>query len=321
MNRSASVQFNHHAGDKAYNLGRIQHFCEQASRENVQIIAFPEMCISGYWHVNKLSRDQVADLAETVPDGESTQAIMEFSRRYHMTVGAGLIEEADGEFYNAYVVAEPDGSVHVHRKLHCFVSPHMSSGDEYTVFESVWGCKIGVLICWDNNLIENVRATALLGADILMAPHQTGGTNSRSPEALGRIDPQVWLNRHNDPELLKTEVNGRKGREWLMRWLPSRAHDNGLFILFANGIGLDDDEVRTGNSMIIDCYGRIMTEVKEPDDEMVIADLDLDMLPLCTGRRWMRGRRPDLYGILSQSTGAEFAPREARFSEKPTSKK
>lgn len=321
MIRSASVQFNHHAGDKAYNLGRIQHYCEQASRENVQIIAFPEMCISGYWHVNKLSRNQVANLAETVPDGESTQTIMELSRRYHLTVGAGLIEEADGEFYNAYVVAEPDGSLHVHRKLHCFVSPHMSSGDRYTVFESIWGCKIGVLICWDNNLIENVRATALLGADILMAPHQTGGTNSRSPEALGRIDPQVWENRHNDPELLKTEVDGRKGREWLMRWLPSRAHDNGLFILFSNGIGLDDDEVRTGNSMILDCYGRIITEVKEPDDEMVIADLDLDMLPLCTGRRWMRGRRPDLYGILSQSTGAEFAPREARFSDKPTSKK
>lgn len=318
MIRSATVQFNHHPGDKAYNLGRIRDFCKQATEENVQIIAFPEMCITGYWHVNKLERQQIVALAESVPDGESTQALIKLSQTYNLTVGAGLIEAADDELYNTYVVAEPDGTIHFHRKLHCFISPHMSSGDAYTVFDSQWGCKIGVLICWDNNLVENVRATALLGADILMAPHQTGGTASRSPEALGRIDPQVWLNRHNDPDLLRSEVNGRKGREWLMRWLPSRAHDNGLFILFSNGIGLDDDEVRTGNAMIIDCYGRIIDEVREPDDAIVVADIDLDMLPLATGRRWLRGRRPELYNILTQATGNELDPRAARFSDKPT---
>lgn len=318
MIRSATVQFNHRPGDKAYNLGRIRDFCKQAAEEQVQIIAFPEMCITGYWHVNKLDRQQIVELAEAVPDGKSTQALIELSRTYNLTIGAGLIEAAGDDLYNTYVVAEPDGTLYFHRKLHCFISPHMSSGDTYTVFDSQWGCKIGVLICWDNNLVENVRATALLGADILMAPHQTGGTASRSPEALGRIDPQVWLNRHNDPDLLRSEVNGRKGREWLMRWLPSRAHDNGLFILFSNGIGLDDDEVRTGNAMIIDCYGRIIDEVSEPDDEMVVADLDLDMLPLATGRRWLRGRRPELYDILTQATGNELDPHAARFSDKPT---
>ena len=45
-----------------------------------------------------------------------------------------------------------------------------------------------------------------------------------------------------------------------MRWLPSRAHDNGLFLIFSNGVGADDDEVRTGNAMILDPYGRILAE-------------------------------------------------------------
>ena len=58
-----------------------------------------------------------------------------------------------------------------------------------------------------------------------------------------------------------------------MRWLPARAHDNGLFLLFANGIGPDDNEVRTGNAMILDCYGRILAETDKAGDDMVVADL------------------------------------------------
>ena len=61
-----------------------------------------------------------------------------------------------------------------------------------------------------------------------------------------------------------------------MRWLPARAHDNGLFVLFSNGVGRDDDEVRTGNAMILDPYGRIVAETPVPAEAVVVADLDLD---------------------------------------------
>ena len=103
-----------------------------------------------------------------------------------------------------------------------------------------------------------------------------------------------------------------------MRWLPSRAHDNGMFILFSNGVGTDDDEVRTGNAMIIDCYGRIVNETSKAADAMVVGELDLDLLPLSTGRRWMRARRTDLYGDLIEKKGTEVGAREARFSTSPT---
>ncbi len=79
----------------------------------------------------------------------------------------------------------PDGSFAKHRKLHTFVNPNMSSGNDYTVVDTPQGWRVGILICWDNNLVENVRATALKGADILLAPHQTGGCDSRSPKAMG----------------------------------------------------------------------------------------------------------------------------------------
>ena len=51
-----------------------------------------------------------------------------------------------------------------------------------------------------------------------------------------------------------------------MRWLPSRAHDNGLFLIFSNGVGVDDDEIRTGNAMILDPYGRILAETWNAGD-------------------------------------------------------
>jgi predicted amidohydrolase len=314
--RVATVQFQHAPGDKDYNLGRIRHFVVEAARSRAEIIAFSEMCITGYWHVRKLSREEVEALAESVPSGPSTQELLALSKKHGMTIGAGLIERGeDGKLYNAYVVAMPDGQWAVHRKLHVFVSEFISEGDRYTVFDTPHGCRVGVLICYDNNIVENARATALLGAEILLAPHQTGGCNSVSPKAMKPIDPAIWAKRDQDPAAIRAELCGPKGRGWLMRWLPSRAHDNGMFLVFSNGIGPDDDEIRTGNAMVLDPYGEVIAETSAAKDDMVVADLDASLLPTSSGRRWLRARRPELYGSLAVRTGQERDTREVRFGK------
>jgi predicted amidohydrolase len=312
--RVATVQFQHAPGDKSYNLGRVSHFVAEAARASVEIVAFPEMCLTGYWHVRKLSRDAFEALAEPVPDGPSTQDLMRLSGEHGMTIGAGLIERADdGKLYNAYVVAMPDGRWALHRKLHVFEHPDISAGDRYTVFDTPHGCRVGVLICYDNNIVENARATALLGAEVLLAPHQTGGCNSVSPHAMKPVDPAIWARRHEEPAACEAELCGPKGRAWLMRWLPSRAHDNGMFLLFSNGIGPDDDEIRTGNAMVLDPYGEVIAETRELGDAMVVADLDASLLPMSSGRRWLRARRPELYELLARRTGQEQETRRVRF--------
>jgi N-carbamoylputrescine amidase len=314
--RVATVQFQHAPGDKAYNLGRVRHFVTEAARLGAEIIAFPEMCLTGYWHVRKLARDAVEALAEPVPDGPSTQELLSLSGDHQMSVGAGLIELAsDGRLYNAYVVAMPDGRWAVHRKLHAFEHASISEGDRFTVFDTPHGCRVGVLICYDNNIVENARATALLGAEILLAPHQTGGCKSLSPRAMKPVDPAIWARRHEDPAAIQAELCGPKGRGWLMRWLPSRAHDNGMFLLFSNGIGPDDDEIRTGNAMVLDPYGEVIAETHEPGDDMVVADLEACLLPTSSGRRWLRARRPELYESLTRRTGEEQETRRVRFGE------
>ena len=312
--RVATVQFQHAPGDKAYNLGRVRHFVGEAARARAEIIVFPEMCLTGYWHVRKLSRDEVARLAEPVPDGPCTRELLRLSHESGLTIGAGLIERGDDErLYNGYVVAMPNGQWARHRKLHEFVSEFLANGDRYTIFDTPHGCRVGVLTCYDNNIVENARATALAGAEILLAPHQTGGCDSVSPRAMKPVDPVLWARRHEDPAAIDAELRGIKGRGWLMRWLPSRAHDNGMFLVFSNGIGPDDDEIRTGNAMVLDPYGEVIAETSAAGDDMVVADLDASLLPTSSGRRWLRARRPELYECLARRTGLEQETRRVRF--------
>ncbi len=312
--RVAAVQFQHAPGDKAANLAAIERFIASAAAQKVEIITFPECCISGYWHLRNLSRDELTALAERLPEGTAAQRLLTLSRQHGMTIGAGLIErDAQRKLFNSYFVAMPDGRWAIHRKLHVFVSEFLSPGDQYTVFDTPHGCRVGVLICYDNNLVENARITALAGAEILLAPHQTGGCRSGSPCAMGPIDVALWKNRERDPDAVRAEFQGDKGRGWLMRWLPARAHDNGMFLVFANGVGQDDDEVRTGNAMVIDCYGRIVAESSAILDDMVVADLDASLRDRCTGVRWIKARRPELYQPLAVRTGREMDTRAVRF--------
>lgn len=314
--RAASVQFQHLPGDKRANLNKIQAFVGKAAARGVALIAFPEMCITGYWHVRKLAREAIDALAEPIPAGSSTRLLLSLAREHQMTIGAGLIERGeDGSLYNSYVVAMPDGRTACHRKLHTFISPHLKSGSAYTVFDTPQGCRVGVLVCYDNNIIENARITALMGAEVLLAPHQTGGCRSRSPRAMGAIDPALWERRKEEPSAIEAELRGPKGRGWLMRWLPARAHDNGMFVIFSNGVGIDDDEVRTGNAMILDPYGEILVETGKADDDMVVADLDAEVLPTSSGQRWLKARRPELYQPLCVPTGRERDTRSVRFED------
>jgi predicted amidohydrolase len=315
--RVAAVQFESVAGNKVANLNKIRDFVQQAALQDVQLITFPECCITGYWFLRHLSREELAALAEPVFDGPSSQMLRALAKENQMTIGAGLVEIGeDHRLYNTYVVALPNGVCHRHRKLHAFVSEFISSGSEYTVFDTLYGCRVGVLTCYDNNIGENVRLTALQGTQVLLAPHQTGGCKSPDPHTMGLVDRALWDNRRANPQAIEQELRGPKGRGWLMRWLPTRAHDNGLFLVFSNGVGVDDDEVRTGNAMIIDPYGRILVETWKASDDMVIADLDFTLLDENTGRRWIKTRRPELYGPLTVPTGMEQDTRDVRFDEK-----
>lgn len=300
------------AGDKEANFAKIEAFARQAAERGVKLLVFPECCITGYWFIRNLTPKQLAELAEPIPNGPSTKRLVALAKKYKLTIGAGLVEKG---YYNSYVVAMPDGKTKCHRKIQAFEHPLVKAGQKYTVFDIPGGFRVAVLICYDNNVTENGRICALQGAEIMIAPHQTGGCRTKNPHLMGLIQRKVWDNRKKNPKAIEREFTGEKGRGWLMRWLPSRAHDNGTFLIFANGVGVDDDEVRTGNSMILDPYGRILNETWAAADKMVVADLDLSLRKQATGLEWIAARRPDLYKLLTKRTGLERDTHELKFEE------
>jgi predicted amidohydrolase len=314
--RVAAVQMESAAGDAEANLRTVERHAGEAASRGALVVLFPECCLTGYWFLRRLSVPQLRDLAEPVPDGPLCGRLLDLATRLRVSVGAGLLESAGRDvFHNTYVVAMPDGRIVRHRKLHAFEHPCVQSGSEHTVFDTPHGFRAGLLVCYDTNLVENVRICALRGAEVLLAPHQTGGCRTTNPHLMGAIDRRLWDERLENPEAIERELRGDKGRGWLMRWLPSRAHDNGMFLVFSNGVGVDDDEIRTGNAMILDPYGRILAETWKAGDDIVTADLDASLLERSTGRLWMRARRPDLYRELCVPTGREQDTHQLKYEE------
>jgi len=260
--RIATAQFQTRNGDKEFNLSRIKSLTAEAAAAGA----------------------------------ESTSELIRIAGEHGVTLLAGLLEREGSQLYNTYVCVTGEGFVAKYRKLHPFISRYLSPGDRYVVFD-LFGCRCGILICYDNNVIENVRATTLLGAEIIFMPHVTGCTPSHMP-GRGWVELRYWENRESDPESLRREFEGPKGRGWLMRWLPARAYDNGIYAIFSNPIGPDGDQLKNGNSMILDPYGEILAECRSMGDEVVVASCTPEKLDLAGGYRYKRARRPELYGDI-----------------------
>ena len=289
----AVAQFQPKDGDKAYNLSVIRNLSEKAKLKGADAISFHEMSITAYTFTKDLSLEQLTDLAEEVPHGSSTQELIAIATEFDMPILAGLVENEDDKIYNTYICVTKNGVIAKFRKLHPFISQYMSAGNEYCVFDLL-GWKCGILICYDNNVIENVRATVILGAELIFAPHVTGCTPSAMPHR-GFVAHKYWQNRMDDPVSLRMEFDGPKGRQWLMRWLPARAYDNGVYFAFTNPIGYDGEQLKNGNSMILDPYGDVLSEIKSFDDEITISKLTKEKIKLSGGWRYKNARRPELY--------------------------
>jgi predicted amidohydrolase len=297
----ATAQFENKSGDKAYNLDTIRKLTIKAKEQGAQVVAFHECSITGYTFARHLSKEQMLELAEFIPQGDSISRLVDIAREQKMVILAGLFEKDENDgLFKAYVCVGENGLIAKYRKLHPFINPHLIPGDRYVVFD-LFGWKCGILICYDNNVVENVRATALLGANIIFMPHVTMCTPSTRPGA-GFVDPELWHNREKDPTSLRLEFDGMKGRSWLMKWLPARAYDNGIYAIFSNPIGMDDDQLKNGCSMILDPFGDVIAECRNLGDDVVTATIVRDKIEKSGGHRYRKARRPELYAHIIGKT-------------------
>ncbi len=302
----ATAQFENRSGDKAFNLSVIDELTARAASSGAHAIAFHECSVTGYTFARRLSRAELWELAEPIPAGPSIAALTNIARRHGIAVLAGLFERGvNGEIYKAHVCVDAHGLKAKYRKIHPFINPHIQPGNEYVVFDLL-GWKCGMLVCYDNNVVENVRATALLGAEIIFMPHVTMCTPSTRPGA-GFVDPALWRNRLRDPTSLRAEFDSLKGRAWLMKWLPARAYDNGIYAVFSNPIGMDDDQLKNGCSMVVDPFGDVIAECRSFDNDIAIATCTHGKIAQSGGHRYRAARKPELYRDI---LGAEHRPEQ-----------
>lgn len=293
----------------------MRRLAAQAVERGAECVSFHEMCITGYSYLQDATAAELRAIAEPVPDGVCCHALVRLAADVGVPVLAGLVEIDGDRLYNTYVCATADGIAARHRKLHAFLNPHLSSGDAFTVFDLPFG-RCAILICYDNNLPENVRCVALRGAEILFAPHVTGCAAGRvSADGLGdpkrsAVAAELWIRRDADPAPLRAALHGAasSGRGWLMRWLPSRAYDNALFVVFTNPIGLDDGQVRNGNAMVLDPFGEVVAECLTLGDGFCVALCAAGKRAVASGTRFLAARRPELYGPLAEAAAARAVP-------------
>ncbi|MED5464309.1 MAG: nitrilase-related carbon-nitrogen hydrolase [Myxococcota bacterium] len=248
---------------------------EEAGKRGVQILCLQELFNAPYFCP---SQDNVwCDLTETVP-GPSVEALSVYAKKYSMVIIVPVYEmEQPGVYYNTAAVIDADGTyLGKYRKNHI---PQTSGFWEkyffkpgnlgYPVFQTRYA-KVGVYICYDRHFPEGARLLGLNGAEIVFNPSAT----------VAGLSEHLW----------KIEQ-------------PAHAVANGYFLGASNRVGADEPwnlGKFYGTSYFCDPRGQFLAEGSRDNDEVVCAEMDLDVIEEVR-RTWQfyRDRRPDSYDSMA----------------------
>ncbi|MBD2103586.1 nitrilase-related carbon-nitrogen hydrolase [Leptolyngbya sp. FACHB-261] len=260
------------------NLDKHIGFLEQAATQGVQILCFQEIFTGPYFAAEQSPRWY--DMAEEIPNGPTIQLLCEKAKQYGMVLIVPIYEkEITGIYYNTAAVIDADGTyLGKYRKNHLpQVNPgfwekfYFKPGNlGYPVFKTRFAT-IGVYICYDRHFPEGARALGLNGAEIVFNPSATVAGLS---EYLWRLEQ------------------------------PAHAVANGYFLGANNRVGLEapwNIGEFYGSSYFCDPRGKILAQGSRDQDEVVIADLDLDLVREVRHTwQFFRDRRPETYSSLTQ---------------------
>ena len=251
-------------------------YIEQAAKEGVQILCFQEVFTGPYFCPSQDTKWY--GLAEKIPGGPTTEKMQELAKKHSMVIIVPIYEEEmPGVYYNTAAVIDADGTyLGKYRKNHIpqvagfwekfFFKPGNTG---YPVFKTKYAT-VGVYICYDRHFPDGARCLGLSGAEIVFNPSAT----------VAGVSEHLW----------KIEQ-------------PAHAVANGYFIAAINRVGTEEPwglGEFYGTSYFCNPKGEIIAEGSRDKDELVTADLDLDMIREVRDTwQFYRDRRPDTYGQLT----------------------
>ncbi len=250
---------------------------EKAAEQGVQVIGLQEVWTMPYFPAEIDSR--WFGTAEPIPDGPTTQLMMETAKRLNMVIVSPIYESGnDGKLYNTAAVIDADGGyLGKFRKIHI---PKISGFDEkyyftsgnigFPVFETSVG-KIAVYICYDRHFPEGWRELSLNGDDILFNPSAT----------FRGVSDHIWTLEQ-----------------------PGAAVANGIFIGANNRVGTEPklgNHLFYGSSYFTDPRGNVLNQGPDDQDALVVADLDFSLIREVRDQwQFYRDRRPETYSNIAR---------------------
>ncbi|MBX3243083.1 MAG: acyltransferase [Acidobacteria bacterium] len=261
---------------KKANIDNQMKFVEDAARQGVQVLCFQEMFTTPYFMAEQDTRWYEA--VEKVPDGPTVTMMQDVARQFGMVLVVPVYEEEQtGFYYNTAAIIDADGKyLGKYRKSHI---PHLYPGFwekfyfrpgnlGYPVFETAVG-KVGLYICYDRHFPEGARVLGLNGAEIVFNPSAT----------VAGLSEYLW----------KLEQ-------------PAHAVANGYFVGAINRVGTEapwNIGEFYGTSYFCDPRGQIIAEGSRDKDELVVAELDMNMIREVRNTwQFYRDRRPETYGEI-----------------------
>jgi len=156
--RVAAVSMNSELGKYEETFAKIEQYAAQATEQGAELILFPELVVHGHCTPNTF------DVAEAVPEGPSTQRLEKLAAKLGVVLSVGLSEKENDIVYNTQALIGPDGYIGKQRKIHTSrdESFFYKGGREMPVF-NIGKCKVGMIICYDNQFPEIARILALRG--------------------------------------------------------------------------------------------------------------------------------------------------------------
>lgn len=251
-------------------------YIEQAAQAGAQIVCLQEIFYGPYFCAEQTTKWY--DFTERVPEGPTIRLMQDLAKKHHIALVVPVYEvEQEGVYYNTAAVIQNDGTfVGKYRKTHI---PHVAPGFwekfyfrpgnlGYPVFDLGFA-KIGVYICYDRHFPEGARALGLNGAEIVFNPSAT----------VAGLSEYLW----------KLEQ-------------PAHAVANGYFVAAINRVGTEapwNIGEFYGSSYFCDPRGRFIAQASRDKDEVLTADLDLDLIgEVRKTWQFFRDRRPELYDAL-----------------------
>ncbi len=250
-------------------------YIDEAGRQGVNILCFQEIFTGPYFCPSQDSKWY--DLAEEIPNGPTTQLMMEYAKKYNMVIVVPIYEkEMTGVYYNTAAVIDADGTyLGKYRKNHIpqvkgfwekfFFKPGNMG---YPVFDTAYA-KVGVYICYDRHFPDGARCLGLNGAEIVYNPSAT----------VAGLSEYLW----------KIEQ-------------PAHAVANGYYVGAINRVGMEGPwniGEFYGQSYFVNPRGQIIAEASRDQDELLVAELDMDQIKEVRDLwQFYRDRRPETYGPL-----------------------